>query len=46
MEPEVLNPGERASVLEGGSHVVEGLSLFSDLRFVPIIAFRIPAYEN
>jgi hypothetical protein len=33
MEPKILNPGQRASVLEGSSYIVEGLSLLPDLRY-------------
>ncbi|HJZ05478.1 MAG TPA: hypothetical protein VJ327_06505 [Patescibacteria group bacterium] len=33
MEPKILNPGQRASVLEGSSHIVEGLSLLPDFRY-------------
>jgi len=33
MEPEVLDPRQRASVLEGGSHIVEWLSLLPDFRY-------------
>src|SRR3990172_4339247 len=33
VEPEVLDPCQRASVLEGCSHIVEGLSLLPDFRY-------------